>query len=175
MRLVTLSLVLMSAASFAGDIPETVPADAIPNYHVIRPGIATAGQPSAESIKKLKSLGFKTVVNLRTPGEDKIVEKEKAAVAAQGLTYVSVPVTPASLSAADIAAVKKVLDDKSAGPVLLHCHSANRVGAVWAAVEVSRGRPLADAEAEGKTIGLSSQPMIDALHRVVGEAAATPR
>jgi uncharacterized protein (TIGR01244 family) len=172
MRGFLLSAILLGVTTAAADeIPAKIAADAIPNYRQMRPAVATGGQPSAETLRRLKSLGFKTVINLRTSGEDAIVDQEAAAVAAQGLTYVSVPVTPTTLSAADVAAVRKVLDDPAAAPVFLHCHSANRVGAVWAAVEVSRGRALKDAEAEGKKVGLSSQPMIDALHRVAGEVA----
>ena len=51
---------------------------------------------------------------------------------AQGLRYVWVPVTPDTLSLADVEAVEKVLDDPASGPVLLHCVSSNRVGGVWA-------------------------------------------
>jgi uncharacterized protein (TIGR01244 family) len=161
--------------AIAGEIPKKVSTDAIPNYQQASPGVATAGQPSAETLPKLKALGFRTVVNLRTPGEDPIVEKEREAVTAQGLNYVSVPVTPASFSTTDVAAVQKILDDPAKAPVLLHCHSANRVGAVLAAIDVSRGRDLADAEKDGKKVGLSSQPMIDALHRVAGEIVAAPK
>jgi uncharacterized protein (TIGR01244 family) len=158
---------MLATVARSAEIPDAQPKDAVPNYQVVRPGLATAGQPSVEALARLKDLGFKTVVNLRPRGEDPIVEKEEAIVAAQGLEYVSVPITPATFSAADVAAVRKVLDDKDAGPVLLHCASGNRVGAVWAAIEVERGKSLAEAEAKGRKIGLSSQGMVEALHRVV--------
>src|ERR1043165_6474736 len=109
-------LVVSAAAVVAEDVPAKMAADAIPNYKLMRPGVATGGQPSAETLGKLKALGFKTIVNLRTPGEDPIVDQEAKAVGEQGLTYVAVPVTPATLSAADVAAVRKVLDDPNAAP-----------------------------------------------------------
>jgi uncharacterized protein (TIGR01244 family) len=174
MKLIVIAFVAVWSASIAAaeDIPKSVAPEAIPNYTVVNPGLAAAGQPSPEALARLKSFGFKTVVNLRTPGEDKVVEKEAAIVTAQGLRYVSVPISPGTFSAADVAAVRKILDDDASAPVLLHCASANRVGGLWAAIEVSRGRRLEDAEAEGKRIGLHSQPMIDALHRVAGGPAA---
>jgi uncharacterized protein (TIGR01244 family) len=174
MKRMGLGIILAGAATMAvaGEIPKKVAPDAIPNYQQASVGLAIAGQPSAETLPKLKTLGFKTVINLRMPSEDPIVDTEQEAVKAQGLSYVSVPVTPATFSVADVEAVRKVLDDPAAAPVLLHCHSANRVGAVLAAIEVSRGRDLAEAEKEGKKIGLAGQPMIDALHRVVGELTA---
>jgi uncharacterized protein (TIGR01244 family) len=166
---------MLAVAVVAAEIPNAVSKDEIPNYQVVRPGLATAAQPSAETLGRLKAMGFRTIVNLRPRTEDPIVEREAAIVAEQGLRYVSVPVTPQTFSAADVAAVRRVLEDAEAGPVLLHCSSANRVGAVWAAIEVERGTSLADAEAEGRKLGLKSEPMVEALHRVVREAALHDR
>jgi uncharacterized protein (TIGR01244 family) len=118
-------------------------------------------------VAKLKEMGFNTIVNLRPADEAPDVGKEKAAVELQGLRYVSIPITPGTFSADDVEAVRSVLDDEKAAPVLLHCSSANRVGAVWGVIERRRGRGLADAEAEARKIGLSSPAMIEAFHKVV--------
>ncbi len=83
-------------------------------------------------------MGFRTVVNLRTEKEG--AAEERAVVEAQGLRYVWVPVTADSFSLADVDAVQKVLDDPSSGPVLLHCASSNRVGAVWAVIQSRKGK-----------------------------------
>jgi uncharacterized protein (TIGR01244 family) len=117
-------------------------------------------------------MGFKTILNLRPDAEAAIVGKEKAAVEAQGLRYVSVPVTAGSFSADDVEAVRRVLDDESAAPVLLHCASANRVGAIWGVIQRRRGHSRADAEADARRIGLSSPAMIDAFHKVMDEVAS---
>jgi uncharacterized protein (TIGR01244 family) len=137
---------------------------------VIAPGRAAAGQPAADVLSKLGTLGFKTVINLRTPGESGPAN-EKELVEGQGLRYVSVPITPASFSLADVEAVQKVLDDAAAGPVLLHCASANRVGATWAAVLVRRGESLDEALAAGREAGMHSPAMEDAVRRVVAPPA----
>jgi uncharacterized protein (TIGR01244 family) len=151
-------------------VPETMDDAAIPKYRVVRPGLATGGKPSAEALERLKAQGFKTVVDLRTEAEGTTTEKET--VETQGLRYLSVPISPASFGAADVEAVAKVLKDKDAAPVLLHCSSANRVGAVWMVMQVQEGRSLEEAEAAGKEIGLSSQAMVEAARRV---AASLPR
>jgi uncharacterized protein (TIGR01244 family) len=162
-----LATLLLAAAAAWSQIPESVGPESIPNYRVIRPGLAVGGQPSPQALARLKEMGFRTVVNLRTEQEGgKDAEK---AVRAAGLEYLWVPVTPATFSAADVDAVAKVLDDPGAGPVLLHCSSSNRSGAVWAALQARRGRSIEDAEADGRAAGLTSDGMVAAFRRVAGE------
>jgi len=160
------ALAVFAAAPLGAEIPEAVDKTAIPNYRVIRPGLAAAGQPTPEAIGRLKEMGFKTVINLRTEKEGGKAEEEAVAVA--GLRYVWVPVSAETFSAADVDAVAKVLDDPAAGPTLLHCSSANRVGAVWTLLQVRRGKTLEEAEAEGRTIGLAGPAMQEAVRRVLG-------
>jgi uncharacterized protein (TIGR01244 family) len=172
-RVLPLVVALVAVPVMAGSPPETLPADAIPNYRLVNPGLATAGQPSPETLAKLKELGFKTVVNLRPVGEAEVVAKEKGVIESQGLRYVSVPFTAATFSADDVEAVRSVLDDEGSAPVLLHCASANRVGAVWGILKRRQGLSLADAEAEARKVGLSSPTMIEAFHKVAGAIPPT--
>jgi uncharacterized protein (TIGR01244 family) len=163
------TLAAVALASSAGaQVPEQV--ESIANYKRLGPGLAVAGVPSAAAVPQLKALGFRTVVDLRTEGEG--TAAERAAVESQGLRYVAVPVTAASLSVADVRTVAAVLDDPAAGPVLLHCASSNRVGAVYGAIQALKGRSLADAEAAAREAGLNSEAMAAAMKRVVAEAPA---
>lgn len=158
-----------AAATMAlAEAPETV--KGIANYKRLSPGLAAAGTPSAEAIAELKALGFKTVIDLRT--EEEGTAAEKAAVEGQGLRYVSVPITAASLSLDDVKAVSELLDDADAGPVLLHCAKSVRVGAVYGAVQALKGKSMAEAEAAGRAAGLTNGPMVEAMRRVAAEAGA---
>ena len=161
---VGLAVAWAMAAPLSAEIPEAPDATAFPNYRVLRPGLAVAGQPSAAGLAQLKAMGFKTVVNLRTEKEG--AKDEELVVKAAGLAYVSVPVTAETLSQADADAVGRVIDDPLAGPVLLHCSTANRVGAVWAILRVRQGKTLDEAEAEGRAMGLKSPPLIEAMRKV---------
>jgi uncharacterized protein (TIGR01244 family) len=171
---VVLALAVPSVAR-AGVPPALEPAR-IPAYTLVRPDLATGGQPDPEALAQLGALGFRTVVNLRTEKEG--AAEERGVVERQGLGYVNVPVTPESFSLADVEAVEKVLGDPSSGPVLLHCASSNRVGAVWAAIQARKGKGFEDALADGRAAGLRSPSMIAALRRVLGlapePAAAVP-
>jgi uncharacterized protein (TIGR01244 family) len=83
-----------------------------------------------------------------------------------------VPLTADSFSPADVLAVERVLADASAGPVLIHCHSSNRVGGVWAAIQARKGRSLDEALAAGREAGLQSPAMVAAVRRVLSATAA---
>ncbi len=162
-------LVLLPVSARAGRIPATVDVALIPSYHVIAPGVAAAGQPAPEALQKLKEMGFRTVVSLRTEREG--ASQERPIVERQGLRYVSVPVTSESLSFADAAAVEKVLSDAGARPVLLHCASSNRVGAVWALIQACRGKSDAEAEEAGMAAGMRPA-MLPALERALDAGTA---
>lgn len=162
------ALVTVAAATPA-EPPQTVEAGSIPNYRRLHPGLVAAGQPAPEALARLRDMGFRTVVNLRTAAEG--AADERAVVESQGLRYVWVPITPDSFSLADVEAVETVLRDPSSGPVLLHCASSNRVGAVWAAIQAREGKPLDDALAAGREAGLRSPQLEAAVRRVLGSTA----
>jgi len=168
-RLFVVSLACMPLLAAGSEAPEK--ADGIANYLRVDAGLAVAGAPSAEALASLRNRGFKTIVNLRLETEPGVAE-ERGVVAAQGLRYVHVPVTPETFSLADVETVAKVLADADAAPVLLHCASSNRVGAVMAVIRVQNGATLEAAEAEGRRLGLKSEAMVAAMKRVAAAAMA---
>ncbi len=151
------------AAARDGGIPAAVDGRLIPGYRVIAPGVAAAGQPTAEALGKLKEMGFRTVVNLRTEQEG--AAQERPLVEARGLRYVPLPVSPGTLSLADAVALDKALSGKGRRPALLHCASANRVGALWALVQACRGKSLREATEAGVAAGMrpTMLPVVERL------------
>ena len=162
----------LSLSALSAEIPATVEKAEIPNYLRIRPDLATAGQPAPDAIRKLREMGFRTVVNLRTDKEG--AAAEGPVIEAQGLRYVWIPVTQDTFSLADVEAVGRVLDDASAFPVLVHCASSNRVGGAWAVLESKKGKNLDEALAAGRAAGLHSPEMEAAVRRVLGVPETAP-
>jgi uncharacterized protein (TIGR01244 family) len=155
----------------AAQVPAAMDPAVMPAYQLLRPGLAVAGKPSPEALAKLKEQGFKTVIDLRTEAEG--LAEEKAIVEGQGLRYVSVPFSAATFKLEDAQAVGRILADETAGPVLLHCASSNRVGGVLAVLEAKAGKPVDDAIAAGQKAGLKSETMVEAVKRVL--AAPPPK
>ena len=111
--------------------PAFTQAPDLPNRKEPLAGITTAGQPSEAQLAAAAAAGYKTVIDLRTPSENRGMN-EKAAVEGLGMSYVNLPVDGAGgVSFANATALDELLR-KADGPVLLHCASANRAGALLA-------------------------------------------
>ena len=169
-RLALLAAAFAATTPLLAEIPAAVDPAEIPNYRVIRPGLAFAGQPAPETLKRLGDMGFRTVINLRTEQEG--AAEEGHVVRALGLDYVWVPVTSGTFSLEDVERVERVLDDPKTGPVLLHCASGNRVAAVWGVVRARDGRTPDEVEADARAAGLHSPSMWEAVLRVLDAVPA---
>jgi uncharacterized protein (TIGR01244 family) len=140
----------------------------LPNRLEPMPGVVSAGQPDAAALEELADAGFAAVVDIRGADEPRGFD-EKACVEALRMRYVALPVTgPADLSFETATALDEVLTEARGRPVLVHCGSGNRVGALLALLEGVRGRPAEDALALGVAGGMTSP----ALHAIVAERLA---
>jgi protein tyrosine phosphatase (PTP) superfamily phosphohydrolase (DUF442 family) len=119
------------------------------------PGIATGGQPDTAHVRALAAAGFRGVLDLRAADEPRGYD-EAAFVRAMGLRYRALPVTPATLTDSVFTVFRGWMQDTTATPLLVHCASGNRVGAVllpWLVLDRgwSMERALATARAGGLT------------------------
>lgn len=140
------------------------------NYTRLKPQIATAGLLKDGAVARLKALGFAAMIDLRGPDEGTAVERKAAEQA--GLRYYNIPVAHGAPTEAQIAEFARIVEDANNAPVLIHCVSANRVGAMWALYRAKKGVPTAIALEEGRTAGL--KPDREAgVRQLLGEPAAT--
>ena len=118
-------------------------------------GVFLASQPAAEDFEMAKKGGIKTVINLRLPEEQKDFD-EAEFVRSLGIQYYNPGFNgPDMLTDPIFDRVRELLNQAENKPILLHCSSANRVGAVWLAHRVLDGGLTYDAAlAEAKTVGL---------------------
>lgn len=85
------------------------------------------GPPNDKDLRSLSKAGVKTVIDFREAGEDD--GQGSARAAAHGLSYVNIRVSKDSLSDAKVEEFRRALKEKP-GPVLLHCSSGARAGAM---------------------------------------------
>ncbi len=129
--------------------------------------IYASGQPTRDEFRGLAQAGIKHVINLRPAQEQEWNEAEF--VQSLGMEYHSLPVAGAAgITTENAASLAEMIAAVNGEPVLVHCSSSNRVGALIALVERMRGVRVDEAIATGKEWGLTR------LESVVREISVTP-
>ncbi|MCP3978768.1 MAG: hypothetical protein GY716_05480 [bacterium] len=165
--LVAVSILLVSSCaappSQTPDAPASGALLAIYNARVPLDGVLSGGQPTAQQIEAAADAGVRTVINLRTSRETGF-EWEAETVERLSMHYVHLPVGGGDgLTLANVEALDAALEDGlGRGPVLLHCGSGNRIGALLALREHwLRDVPADKAFAYGRANGMTSlQPKV---------------
>jgi uncharacterized protein (TIGR01244 family) len=144
-------------------IPSTAPEDFsnIQNFLRVNEQFCTGGQPSMENLRKMKSEGVRSVLNLRRANEYNF-EEEAATAKRLDLHYFHIPVDKNSLKDEQVEEFLKVTGDPQNRPIFIHCTSAGRVSAFWmirrALVDNWK---VQDAEAEAYKIGMHDDKLRD--------------
>lgn len=125
----------------------------LPNRHEPLTGITTAGQPSAAALENAAQAGFKTVIDLRGVAEERGFD-ERATVERLGMRYVNLPIEGAAAVTYENAAALDRLLAELPKPILLHCSTANRAGAMLALRAKHNGADNAAALELGVAAGL---------------------
>ena len=120
--------------------------------------LLSGGQPSLEQLERMAQEGYRTVINLRSPGEPEELAGEAEHVAALGMKYLSIPIASGDdLTVENARRLADTLALPDALPAVVHCRSGNRVGALFAlkALELD-GADAEQAFEVGRSAGLTS-------------------
>ena len=154
--LLALCLVLKLVFCFAGSrgVPAT---EGIINFGRVDQSLFRGAQPDAAAIRHLKTLGVKSIINLRVPKEASASEEEEAAVRVIGLVYTNVPLAGLGKPTDDEVAKVLSLIDSLPKPVFVHCkHGCDRTGTVIACYRIEHDHwKTKDALNEAGKYGLS--------------------
>jgi uncharacterized protein (TIGR01244 family) len=145
-----------SARAAEADLPEA-PSLSIPNARRPSRGMLVGGQPSLSQLDEAKALGFRMVINLRPAQEPGALAEEAAHAQALGLRLVELPLAePKDLTTERVRAFAAALADRDGYPVLVHCSSGNRAGALLALkAHILDGRSAEEALEVGRGAGLT--------------------
>ncbi len=130
----------------------------LPNGRVPFASTLTGGQPTFDQLKKASETGFKAVINLRTDGELPDPEQESTWVEGFGMKYFHIPVAGAEgLTLENTKLFVEALSKTENYPLIVHCKSGNRVGALFAlkAFHID-GKSKEEALLIGERAGLTS-------------------
>ncbi len=118
-------------------------------------GITAAGQPNEAEFKELADDGYAAVIDLRSAGEDRGLDEETT-VEGLGMEYIALPIDGRDAINFDNAKKLDEILSQYDKPVLVHCGSSNRVGALFALRENMNGASDEDSLAFGKSAGMTS-------------------
>jgi len=122
-------------------------------------GISTAGQPDERAFRVFADNGYVAVIDLRTPEEDRGMD-EPSVIEKLGMHYVNLPIGGEDITFDKARELESLIDDYD-GPVLIHCASANRVGALLALMMVDDGADDELAIEMGKAAGMTRlEPLV---------------
>lgn len=138
-------------------VSETAPLIPLPNARQVTPDLLTGGQPTEEQLRAAAAAGYKTVINLR-PGSEMAGIDESGLVDSLGMDFVSIPIGgSADLTEENARRLDRALAHAKPGPVMIHCASGNRVGALLALrANLIQGQSASEALNLGKAAGLTS-------------------
>lgn len=104
----------------------------LPNLHKVSDDLYRGAQPTAEGIAELKTLGVKTVINLRDGDTDRGV------LEGSGLAYELIPMTAWRPHDDDVVQFLRVATDESRLPAFVHCRrGADRTGMMVAIYRIA--------------------------------------
>lgn len=126
----------------------------IPGLRRLSADVWTAGQPDTEQLREASDAGLKSVISLCPAGECGWDEKREAE--SLGLRHHSLPVGAACDLSEEASRRLHDLLEACEKPVLVHCGSGNRVGALFALrAFYVHGLAAEDAVARGRAAGLA--------------------
>ncbi len=133
------------------NVPYTSQINLVQNYSRITPHIAISGLVGADGAAELAIFNFKTIIDMRTVREG--TDEEMTYVKAAGMEYINVPITVKGINEEQLADFTKKFESAER-PVLIHCNSGNRSGAMWATYQISKGVDPEEAIAQGRKAGM---------------------
>ena len=123
----------------------------IKNYNKATTTLATSGALGEGAVQELAEKGFATIIDLRTQKEG--TSSEETEVSTSKMTYINIPVTGDGISDEQLANFTKAYE-MAKKPILLHCGSGNRVGAMLTRYYLSKGMEKDLAFERGRTAGM---------------------
>jgi protein tyrosine phosphatase (PTP) superfamily phosphohydrolase (DUF442 family) len=147
----------------------------IPGYAIARPNVATGLRPFPEGIDWLAARGFKTVLHLRSPGEDNNAARRQ--FEKKGMRYLTLEVSPARLDEEMLKQFNRLVTDTANHPLFVYDRDGSVTGGLWylhyrvylkqadekARAEAQRLGLRFDDDVEHKTMWLAVQALLKKL------------
>ncbi|MBV9125982.1 MAG: hypothetical protein JO112_21735 [Planctomycetes bacterium] len=101
----------------------------IPQFGVARDQVASGLKPSLDGLDWLQAKGYRTVLHLKAPGESDSADRQ--VVEKHGLKYLSLEVSPETLSRAVVDQFTRIVSDSGNFPVFVYDRDGMLAGGLW--------------------------------------------
>lgn len=141
---------------------DATPSIGLPNERAPLPGVLTGGAPTAAQLALAREAGYKTVISL--VAEDEMGDEARE-VRAAGLRFWSIPIAgPSDLTQSNVLQLSAAMNELGARPLIVHCASGNRVGALLALKAY-----MVDNASKDAALALGERAGLDSLRPAVEE------
>lgn len=102
----------------------------IPQFAVVRDQVAAGLKPSLDGgLDWLQANGYRTVLHVRSAGEEDSADRRE--VEKRGLKYLSIEVSPETLSRGLVEQFSRIVNDKANYPLFVYDKDGMKAGALW--------------------------------------------
>jgi len=131
----------------------------ISTFAQIESTIACGGATTPDAIREIRTMGFRSVINVRLASEPgALVEEEGVVARAAGLRYIHLPFDANDPDPRLIDNFIAAVTAPGNTPVYVHCAAGGRAAALWMVKRVKGDRwPVQRALAEANALGLNDR------------------
>jgi protein tyrosine phosphatase (PTP) superfamily phosphohydrolase (DUF442 family) len=139
--------------SAGGEKPRSSPAlpVGIANFAEVMPGVASGLRPLLDGVDWLKTNGYKTVLQIRAPGENG--DGDRQLLEQRGLKYLTLEVSPKTLTPEVVDKFNQIVADPANRPLFIYDKDGSLAGALWY-LHFRTADKLSDDEARKKAAAL---------------------
>jgi protein tyrosine phosphatase (PTP) superfamily phosphohydrolase (DUF442 family) len=135
--------------------PERAPTPRLPvgiaNFAEVMPGVASGLRPMLDGLDWLRANGYKTALQIREPAENG--DGDRHLLQQRGLTYLSLEVSPKTLTPAVVDEFNRIVADPANRPLFVYDKDGSLAGALWY-LHFRTADKLSDEEARKKAAAL---------------------
>jgi protein tyrosine phosphatase (PTP) superfamily phosphohydrolase (DUF442 family) len=141
--------------------PQSLPVG-IPQFTSVTEGVAGGLRPSLDDgLDWLQSNNYRTIFHLRAPGES--ADPDRKEVERRGMQYVSLEVSPDTLSRATVETFSGVVGNTDNRPLFVYDRDGSLAGGLWY-LHFRLNDRLSDEQARARADGLGFRPDREASH-----------
>jgi protein tyrosine phosphatase (PTP) superfamily phosphohydrolase (DUF442 family) len=136
----------------------------IPQFATAKERVTNGLRPQLDGLDWLQANGYRTVLHIRPPGEDDTADRRQ--VEKRGLRYVSIELSPQTLTRTVADEFNRIVGDASGHPLFVYDREGMLAGGLWYLhFRIVDG--LSDEAARTRAAGLGLREDLNGTHRTM--------